>query len=434
MRRQGILIIVFAALLVLSFAVYMAVIRPMTAVPEDEGEVLETEPGEELTNNRFSMFGYLDRSEIASITVNNEYGGFTFENDGEGYFYIKGYDSIPFDPELFAVLKNVTSNTLSKRKLGPNLSDEKLEEYGLLEPQASWTVTDLEGNTNTVYVGDRLLTGSGYYCQLEGRRSAYVLGTDVEKTILVPIEKYVTPYLVAGMSQDDYYLTDDFTVYKNGEKLLSMRILAEDEMVNENALAEVRLDYPTDYYPDNTTYFSVIQSFLQLVASGCEKLGASAEDIEAAGLSDPAHMITFMYKGVKFELRFSELTKDGTYYATSNLYPNVIAICDGEAFEYLEYDLLDWVDEFVFQQYITQMKTMTVKTDSVSAEFSFSHSYDDNGETVLHINANGENMSEEDVANFRQYYRSFLAVSIEDYYVNDEDRTLSEEEMKELIS
>lgn len=435
MRRQGILIIVFTAIFALSLVLYFALIRPMTAPETEENEPLETEPGEFLSpNDRFFMFGSLDRDEIASITVNNEYGGFTFENDGEGYFYIKGYDSVPFDQELFATLWNVTSYTLSKRKLGSNLSDEKLEEYGLLEPQASWTVTDLEGNTNTVYVGDKLLTGGGYYCQFEGRKTAYVLGTDVGKTILVPIENYVTPYLVAGMSQDDYFLTDDFTVYKNGEKLLSMRLLPEEEMVNENALAEVRLDYPTDYYPDSTLYFTIVQSYLQLVASGCEKLGASAEDIERLGLQDPAHMVTFEYKGVKFELRFSELTEDGIYYATSNLYPNVIARCDGEGFEYLEYDLIEWIDEFVFQQYITKIENMTVKTDNIEANFDLIHSFDAEGETVLHVKANGEELSTSDVDNFRQYYRSFLAVAIEDYYLNDEYCTMSEEEMEAYVA
>ncbi|KAA5651648.1 DUF4340 domain-containing protein, partial [Pseudomonas aeruginosa] len=60
------------------------------------------------------------------------------------------------------------------------MSDEALDEYGLKEPQASWTVQSKSGKAYRVYVGDRLLTGGGYYCMFEGRRSVYVLGTEIE--------------------------------------------------------------------------------------------------------------------------------------------------------------------------------------------------------------------------------------------------------------
>ncbi|MBE6588519.1 MAG: DUF4340 domain-containing protein [Ruminococcaceae bacterium] len=435
MRRQGILIVIFAALFALAITGYFVFIRPLTAPVEETEEAPETEEGEELDSKfRFFMFGSLERRDIASITVDNEHGGFTFENDGSGNFFIKGYDTVSFDQELFATLVNITSYTLSKTKVGSNLSDEKMEEYGLTEPKASWTVTALSGDSYTVYVGDKLLTGGGYYCQLEGRKSVYVLGTNVETAVLVPIEKYVTPVLVAGMTNDDYYLTDDFTVYHYGEKLLSMTLVPEDEQVNENALAEVIMDYPTAYYPNSSLYYGIIYDYMELVAESCEKLGASAEDMAAAGLSEPAHMITFVHNKAKYELRFSELTEDGYYYAWSNFCPNLIARCAGESFKYLEYGLIEWIDEYVFQQYITKIDTMEVKTDKVEARYELSHSFAEDGDAVVWVNANGKDLTQDEVANFRQYYKSFLALSIEDYYFDDEYCTLTEEEIKAMIS
>lgn len=435
MRRQGVLIVVLAVLFAAAIAVYFAVVRPMTKPEEAPEETPETEEGESLgVSNRFFMFSSLDRTEIKTIEVQNEYGGFVFENDGTGDFFIRGYDSVVFDTELFATLVNTSAYTLSKTKVGSDLSDEKIAEYGLDEPQASWTVTSTGGKSYKVYVGDKLLTGGGYYCMAEGRRSVYVLGTEVEKTILVPVESYVTPILVAGISQDDYYLTEDFTVYKNGEQLFSLRLVDPEDMINKNALAEVIMDYPTEYHPNSSEYYEIIYSYMNLLGDSCHKLGATAEDMKAAGLSDPAHVITFVYKGAKFELKFSALTENGTYFATSNLYPNIIAECDGKNFKYLEYELIDWIDQYVFQQYITNISNMTVETDDVSAEYYFTHSFAEDGDAVLDVVANKDKLSVDGVANFRQYYKSFLAVAIQGYYKDDEYCKLSEEEMKELIA
>ncbi len=435
MRRQGILIIVFAVLFALSIVGYFVFIRPLTTPEVKEEEAPETEDGEELDSKfRFFMFGSLERSEIASITVDNEYGGFTFENNGSGTFYIKGYDYVSYDLELFAQLVNITSYTLSKAKLGSNLSDEKMDEYGLLEPCASWTVTALSGDSYTVYVGDKLLTGGGYYCRLEGRDSAYVLGTNVETAVLVPIEKYVTPILVSGMTNDDYYLTDDFTMYHDGEQLFSLTLVDKDEQVNENALAEVIMDYPTAYYPNSSLYYTIIYDYMELVAESCVKLGASQEDLEEKGLADPAHKITFVHNKAKYELRFSELTEDGYYYAYSNFCPGVIARVDGEAFKYLEYDLIKWIDEYTFQEYITKIGSIEVKTDKVDAQYRLTHDLDKDGDEIFYVEANGKNLSEEQLDNFRQYYKSFLALTIEDYYYNDEYCPLTEEEVQAMIA
>ena len=436
MKRQGIIIIVFALLFCLSLCAYFIFVRPLTAVTDEtEEESVETEEGESLgTQNRFFMFASLERSDIATITIDNEYGSYTFEGDGKGEFHIRGYDSVSYDTELFATLLNISTYTLSKAKVGSNLSAEKMAEYGLDEPKASWTVTDKRGSSYKVFVGDRLLTGGGYYCRLEGRSSVYVLGIDVENTILVPVESYVLAVLSAGISQDDYYLTDDFTVYKKGEELFSLRLVDKDEMVNQNAMAEVIMDYPTEYYPNTSTYYELLYSYMYLAGDSCYKLGASEEDFKATGLLEPETTITFVYNKTRYELHFSEKTENDTYYAYSNLYPNIIAECSAENLSYLEYSLIDWIDEYVFQQYVTNISTMTVETDKAACTFDLYHSFAEDGDPVLDVKVEGEQFTDEQVANFRQYYKSFLAIAIQDYYANDEYCKLTEEEMEALVS
>lgn len=432
MKRQKILIIVLLALFVLLLCGYFLIIRPLTKPAEDSNEnPPETEAGEALGNgDRFFLFGSLSRNDIAQIEVENEYGSFAFYQAEEGTFRIKGYDSVPFDEKQFSLLVNVSAYTLSKTKVGSRLSDEKIAEYGLDAPVARWTVTANGGDQFTVLVGDRLLTGGGYYCMLEGRRSVYVLGTEVADTVLVPVEKYVTPVLTTGISQENYYMVNHFTVYKDEEMLLRIRLKDKEDQNNPDALAENIMDYPTAYYPNSNKYYEIIFAYLELQADSCYKLGATAEDFAAVGLDHPAHGITFEYENKKYELYFSARTEDNTYYVYSNLYPNVIGIIGADAHSYLEYSLIDWIDPYVYQQYITNIQKITVSSDAVQAEFQLKHGTDENQKPLLSVTAEGKKLAEDYIPQFRNFYKSLVALSIQDYYAADEYSTMSPEEME----
>ena len=439
MKRQNILLIVFAVLLAAAACAYFFVIRPAVADTgdADTAEPAETEPGENLSSSgSIFMFAGMSREDVEYIKVDNAYGTFKFTASGtDGTdFVIDGYDNVPYDKNLFASLLNVATYTLSKTKVGSSLSDAKLEEYGLTEPQASWTVLSKSGQAYRVFVGDRLLTGGGYYCMVEGRRSVYVLGTEVADTVLVPIESYVTPVVCAGISKDDYYTTDNFTVFKNGELLLRMKLKDKKDQINKNALAENIMVYPTAYIPDSTLYYDIIYSYMGLYADSCYKLGASDADFAAVGLDDPAHVITFDYKGYEFEIFFSARDGEGNYYMYNNMYPNVIGKCGGDTYDYLEYDLIDWIDPYLFQQYITNLSEISVGFSGKTTNFKLYHGTDDSGNATLAVSADGEMLSQSAADNFRQYYKTLLAFTAQGYCKDDEFCTLGEDELASLAA
>ena len=145
MKRQNILLIVFAVLLAAAACVYFFVIRPAVADTgnADTAEPAETEEGENLSSSgSIFMFAGMSREDVEYIKVDNAYGTFKFTASGTNGtdFVIDGYDNVPYNKDLFASLLSVATYTLSKTKVGSSLSDAKLEEYGLTEPKASWTV------------------------------------------------------------------------------------------------------------------------------------------------------------------------------------------------------------------------------------------------------------------------------------------------------
>ncbi len=439
MKRQRNLMIACAVLFAVLVIAYFFVINPYIKAntPSDEVTTPETEAGELVgISDRIYIFRSISANEIKKITVENSKGTYSFVGAGDGKFYIEGYKTIPFDEELFATLQTVTTSTLSKMKVITGADDKKLQEYGLLKPQATWVVETTAGEFFKVYVGDALLTGGGYYCMFEGRPgSVYVLSEDIAKTVLQPIEGFVTPVICAGISQDDYYKVDKFTVYKNGEKQFRIRLVDKDKQINAEALAENIMDYPTAYYPNSQLYYEIIFQFMGLAADSCYDISATDEEKKAIGLDDPANVITFEYNGAHYELYFSELQEDGTYYTESNLFPGVIGICSTETVSFLEKRLIDWIDKLAFQQYITNISSISISSDKVNADFTITQGVAEGDQTVpIFVKANGKDFGADGVANFRQYYKTLLSVTITDYCVDDEYCKLTEDELKEYIA
>lgn len=424
--------IICAAIFVALLIVYFAVIVPLvnSGTEDVTTDPIETVAGEVLgTNNRYLMFPQVERKNMQSIVVENEYGTFEFYRDANDEFQIRGYEGTTFDLTKFSSLVTSCGYTLAKVKVVDNATDAELAEYGLDNPAASWTLTTLTGDKYTVHVGYDLLTGGGYYCMLEGRRSVYVLDTSIAETIMAPIEYMCSPIIMAGVAQDDYYMIDNFTVMTGEDVLCSMTIVPTEEQNNADALVEHILQYPAPYYPNTDVLYDIFYSFMSLSGTEVVKLGPTDEDLENYGLMNPAHTLYFEYQNAKIMLIFSEQQEGGLYYVYSSLFPQIISTVDSETAYYLEYDLLDWITAYPFQQWITSVSAMEVEGSGADVKFSLSHGTTDSGSATLEVTAsNGLVIPNEDVYNFRQFYKTLLSIAIQG------NVSLSEEEIAALTA
>lgn len=216
-------------------------------------EDLTTEGSEKLDYGfRRLLFPHIEKAKIRSLEVHNETGTYTFarvNENGEvsntGDFVIWGSPLTTFDQELFAELYVSAGYTISTQKIEDPIKDAngQFSEYGLVpianrervledgtveiydyEP-AYYILTDTSGNKYKVLVGDRLVTGGGYYVQyiemLDGketpRDAVYVLTSEIENSLLAPIEDYITPLIGYPMTMNTYFDVEDFIVLKRGE-------------------------------------------------------------------------------------------------------------------------------------------------------------------------------------------------------------------------
>ena len=208
------------------------------------------------SNFRRLLFPYIEKANIRSIEVHNETGTYTFarmnangDYDDNGDFVIVGSPLTTYDQDLFASLHVSAGYTISTQKL-ENDKIVRLEtgeidyaEYGLVpikdrqriledgtvetydHTPSYYVLTDKRGNKYKVLIGDRLVTGGGYYVQYVDmssgtetpREAIYVLGSSISESLLAPIEDYVTPLISYPLDMNTYFDVEDFMILKNVE-------------------------------------------------------------------------------------------------------------------------------------------------------------------------------------------------------------------------
>jgi hypothetical protein len=310
-----------------------------------DNEVLDSSP-----THRVQVFPHVKKANILSIEVHNEHGVYTFERfnaetgqvDKNFDFVIKGSATAVIDQEVFAQLYVDTGYALSTMKLKDPIKNEAGEytEYGLAPEIRTRKVTDENGNVlkdengdplteeynyNPAYyilttidgarhkmiVGDKLLTGKGYYVQYvdisgstEVKRDAvYVLNPTLEQSVLSPVEIYVTPMLTYPMSMMTYMDVQNFkiqhlesvgpneAIYK---PIVSFSFVDISE--RENTLAAAYPYYFDDvsfmneivsmkgYFPHINNINSSLQKLYDCEFVGVEKLAPSGADLVKYGI------------------------------------------------------------------------------------------------------------------------------------------------------
>jgi len=433
-KSQKTLIIIFAALFAVLLVVYFAVVAPLLVEEAAETEPLETVEGEAVgPNGRYLLFEHTEKSDIQSIEVFNEYGSYRFYRDAADDFQLEGFEGVPYNQELFSSLVVTSGYTLAMMKIMDDATEADLAEYGLDKPIARWVLTTTGGETHTVYVGDNLITEGGYYVQYRGRDSVYILSTTLADTILQPVEKLLMPLLTAGMSQNDYFYTNNFTLWHGEELFLRISNVPESEKVNPDAIVETEMIYPKGYQPNDNLYFEVLYSLMALQGTEVVKLGTTDEILDSYGLLNAAYTMYYEFNDMEFYVMFSEKQADGTYYATSNLYSyQMVVKMDPATVTWLEKSLFQWIAEYPFSTNITKVKSMTVQADGLDVTFGLTHDTTEGGTAILDVEAtvreseNGTGsvvIPDAEVYNFRQFYKTLLGILLEEYSpLSDEEK------------
>lgn len=367
---------------------------------------VDTEYGEDSSGTSLLVFPQLLSTNVYSIKMENKQGAdYTIYRTGESVssFKIEGFENsqLEFDQNLLTQLCFSCGYLLANRKMSVNSTDENIPRlpdgsidysvYGLDDPQAIYTITgvlyDKNGTpqpdakkTYTVSVGDAIVSGGGYYVQLQGRASVYIISTDyIESTVLQPIEKMVVPRAVFPVSVNYHSMGKDFYLGKlpvwdqtdNLETIVAFTYSELEERVNT-----INSIYPyipqtsvmAGYKINTDSAFTVFESFYSLECMSCCHIGINEEALKEYMLDkDVYYLFYWTHTGttddkgnkeyVKNELFISQKTERGTHYVASVPF-NMIVEVDQYYLSFLEWDNIKWYDDAFVSHNIAYMRDL----------------------------------------------------------------------------
>ena len=260
---------------------------------------------------------------------------------------------------------------------------------------------------------------------------------------------------------DEKQFTSMYSEFFNANSRPVIAFSYIDMADRENTLCEslpyqTSTSYMEGYLPNSNNIGTVLQDLYDMTFTGTVKLGPSDDDLAAYGLSEAAHIITFIftdpqndYQEFNNEIQISKKTEDGIYYAYSPYFDMIVSFSESEA-PYLEWEEIDWYEREYFQFNIAHIREITLEGSAVDAirsspiRFTLDNSASDQTEGVnsekLEVYVDGEKLDydiiitkptgstskEKAVYNFRRFTQALLTASMEGV------AELTEEEMAAL--
>ncbi len=177
------------------------------------------------------LFPALVRDRIKSIEIKNKNGtisiGRLVADDGTVSFVLKNRPDLEIGGTvLFATLINCTGVTRTLMRLDPaKVAELGLSEYGLDTEEVYFIITDTDGKSHKVIVGDETPSGTGYYARYEGRDAVYVLrefeseteyNSTFKKSVLGKEEDFVVARSTSHMiTNSNYFDVTGFKIYSS---------------------------------------------------------------------------------------------------------------------------------------------------------------------------------------------------------------------------
>ncbi|MBR3424217.1 MAG: DUF4340 domain-containing protein [Clostridia bacterium] len=426
----GAALLIFAAVLVVLNVTKPAEEQktPPTLLPE---ELLgENDPGERIEKDAYLlMFPRRDRSSVKTIAIHNGYGDYTLVRYSDETFYLAELPGAPLIDEAVASAVVASGYVLTTDRIVDSATDEQLAEYGLDDPQAWWVLTDTAGKEYRVNVGDRMVSGDGYYCAFEGRGAVYTLSSSLESSIMMPCEHYVTAAMTSGVTQNNYFDIEEFTILRGSEPFVSVMQCEPEEKLNPDAIVEAKLAYPSGYRANDSFYIGVISGFVSFAGDETAAIAKSEEDYERFGLKDAPYAVHFALEGKDYDMFFSEVREDGYVYGISNLFDyKLIARFKGDSMSWLRAGLFNWVADYPLQINITTVSSLRVRTEDRDVTFELKHGTDEKENATLDVTSDVVSFDNAHIYNFRQFYKTVIGSKIKG------DSSLTEDERAALAA
>ena len=330
--------------------------------------------------------------------------GITY-NSAIDSFLLDGYEHMLYDADFGKIIPTLVALEI-KEEIKDAISQE---EYGVSPDTAEYTVmlTDKNGNQNVLYVGAPLLSGTGYYCRLSDGDRIFYVNNSVAK-LFTDKNSLLSTQLQDPLDSAKYHYTESFKLYKDMLPFVEIRFVPEDQRESGNAYGYYQMVYPGAYIPSDSNYDTALKSLICPMADSVVTTELTAENIEKYGFAKPSYEVEYTLDGKTNKLYFGNRTGDGMIYVMSD-YGFIGLAVVSEHFPFLDYELVDFINPYLFGMNINYVSRVTVSGQGFSEKYTLSGK---NENLVVTDERSGKAI---ETQNFRNYYRDLLMLEMKGY-------------------
>lgn len=416
--KQLKIIIAFSAVIVLLLGALLLV-KVLVKDEDPKEDKIELIDGEaEGSNTKPRIIEQLNEKDVAQITVHNSTGTFTFINDLKNSMtYLKDYENYPVSSEMTSSLYSRISSFLVTR-IDTDPTD--LSAYGLdiASDPAYLEITKFDKTVYKLYFGLRSADGSFYYMMVDGRNVVYAVNnSNIEDLILLPIESFISPLAAPILEDVSYVNIENISIKHGGNEFVSFEKVPEGYKQETGYTLTHRMTYPTNYLVSLTNFEKLLSCFANLY--GTEVVGFGYylrndfSDLEKYGFDKDITEISYTFDELPTYLYVGGKTEDGSGYYVYTLHYDTLLIIPTESLPFVDWELGDYIGEYLFQMSIDFVKSIEVETSEKKVNFELEGTGSD-----LKVTANGKELGvddEGDPMNFRQFYKNILRINWDGY-------------------
>lgn len=387
--------------------------------------------GETVKNGRPLIVDKVENEDMNSITVHNTQDEYTLIHKKSGAYKLEGLEDYEVNQELLAKLR-VNALYLLATGYVENAELDNLEQYGInVDDPAVWfeVLYNKEQESYKILVGDKTPDGTGYYAMLDGRDALYTIDTGVESSILLPRRAYVMPKPVNSVEETKVYTLKDFTLYKGGERFISIEKASGGLTYGNNSTHFIT--YPAYNYATNLTNFEILIKALkdlngtetlyygeQVTDSLLRELGFFDE--EGNDVSD--YSFTYSYPAFSEQVYVMKNGDTGEYTVYS-LKENIVVRASEASLSFLDWDMLLWLSAEIYMLDIEDIASVEFEYEGKTASYNISG-------TGADLSVTGNNIPV-DATKFKELYKSIMYVIVTAYA---DDADYGKEQLKMTVT
>lgn len=360
------------------------------------------------------IFKEIPKENIQRVTVTQETGKLSIYNYDGGFFF-EGAEKNLYNEQLVSELLLQARYMLANSYVE---NPKKLSDYGLEKDNctAEVRITDKSGKTETVYIGNEVMNGSGYYMKHADKDSVYIMDSSIS-VLLMDLRSFLSPVVIRPIEENNRAYLEKFALAKNGEPFFACRILTQEEQVGVYANQLHKMTYPEpEHVLSITTLYDMFNqvgglSGFAVVEYGVSKMENVDEVRAFYGLDAPIANISFSYGGNNYVLDVSAPMEYESvyYYCVYSEYQDTIVFVPPENLAFLSYNLEDLYQPQVFQYNINEIASVETKYGDKVCNYKL----EGTGESLKVTETNSSKTI--DTQSFRQFYISLMNITIGGY-------------------